>query len=122
MTIKKVMNSWIAIKPEKQNNNTSFLILPDETKHDKIGYEVGVITMMPDFVSYASPNKNTEAQVIDMKISQTLIPSDRLSFKVGDRVMYRKYLSGIHQHEDISFIFWLDLLAIVPKGSGISNL
>lgn len=121
--IKQVMNSWVVVRPEKKKlSSTSLLILPEETNHDKIGYAVGVVEMLPEFVSYASPTKNTEAKLVEMAISHKRIPSSCLDFKVGDRVLYRKYISDIHKHEDVCFIYWQDLLAVVPEGAEISNL
>lgn len=121
-TIKKVMNSWVVVRPEKKRAVSTFLHLPEETSHEKVGYAVGVVEMLPDFVSYASPTKNTEAKLVEMAISDKRIPSSALSFKVGDRVLYRKYIADIHKHEDVCFIYWQDLLAVVPEGAEISNI
>jgi co-chaperonin GroES (HSP10) len=121
--IKQVMNSWVVVRPEKKKaKSSSFLILPEETSHDKVGYAVGIVEMLPEYVSYASPTKNTEAKLVEMAISNKLIPSSALGFKVGDRVLYRKYIADIHKHEDICFIYWQDLLAVVPEGAEISNI
>ncbi len=122
MEFKQVMNSWVLVRPEKKRATSTFLHLPEDTSHDKVGYAVGVIEMMPKFVSYARPTKNTEAKLVEMSISDKLIPSSVLDFKVGDRVVYRKYIADIHKYDDISIIFWMDLLAVVPPGSEISNI
>ena len=122
MAIKKVMNSWVVVRPEPKKRASVFLELPDEISHDKVGQAVGVVEMLPDFVSYASPTKNTEKQSLDMVVSDKLIPASCIGIKVGDRVLYRKYLADIHKYDDVSFIFWLDIMAIVPPGGQISNL
>jgi co-chaperonin GroES (HSP10) len=121
-SIKQVMNSWVVVRPEKKKSSSSFLILPEDTSHDKVGYAVGVVEMVPEYVSYASPTKNTEAKLVEMAISNKRIPSSALGFKVGDRVLYRKYIADIHKHEDVCFIYWQDLLAVVPEGAEISNI
>lgn len=122
MSIKQVMNSWVLVRPEKKRAMSTFLHLPEDTSHEKVGYAVGVVEMLPEFVSYARPNKNTEAKLVEMAISDKLIPSSVLDLKIGDRVVYRKYIADIHKYDELSFIFWMDLLAIVPPGSEISNI
>jgi hypothetical protein len=116
----KLMNSWIQVRKEELSKPKSSLILM-ETKADKVGVCVGRVVNLPSKLMFEKIRKTDEG--FEPVSTSRMVDPSVMGLSVNCRIVFRNYLSGMHELSDGTFlIHWQDILTVVPEDAEISNL